>query len=100
MARSVADIPEAALARFRKGTAIPAHPLALTAARALDETRQRALSRYYIDAGAGGLAVGVHTTGPPPRSSFQGTSSMSISMIRTFGTVAQRCSACIVARCE
>ncbi|MDE0703236.1 MAG: dihydrodipicolinate synthase family protein [Rhodospirillaceae bacterium] len=62
MARSVADIPEAALARFRKGTAIPAHPLALTAARALDETRQRALSRYYIDAGAGGLAVGVHTT--------------------------------------
>ncbi|MYA42361.1 MAG: dihydrodipicolinate synthase family protein [Gemmatimonadetes bacterium] len=62
MARTVADIPKAALARFRKGTAIPAHPLALTAARALDETRQRALSRYYIDAGAGGLAVGVHTT--------------------------------------
>ncbi len=62
MARSVADIPEAALARFRAGTVIPALPLALTAARALDETRQRALSRYYIDAGAGGLAVGVHTT--------------------------------------
>ncbi|MXY41520.1 MAG: dihydrodipicolinate synthase family protein [Rhodospirillaceae bacterium] len=62
MARTVTDIPDAALARFRKGTAIPAHPLALTAARALDETRQRALSRYYIDAGAGGLAVGVHTT--------------------------------------
>ncbi len=62
MARTVADIPEAALARFRTGTAIPAHPLALTAARTLDERRQRALSRYYIDAGAGGLAVGVHTT--------------------------------------
>ena len=62
MARQVAEIPEAALARFRAGTVIPAHPLALTAARALDETRQRALSRYYIDAGAGGLAVGVHTT--------------------------------------
>ena len=62
MAQQVADIPEAALARFRAGTVIPAHPLALTAARALDETRQRALSRYYIDAGAGGLAVGVHTT--------------------------------------
>jgi hypothetical protein len=45
-----------------RGTAIPAHPLALTAARRLDERRQRALSRYYIDAGAGGLAVGVHTT--------------------------------------
>jgi dihydrodipicolinate synthase/N-acetylneuraminate lyase len=41
---------------------IPAHPLALTAARALDERRQAALTRYYIDAGAGGLAVGVHTT--------------------------------------
>ncbi|MCY3828624.1 MAG: dihydrodipicolinate synthase family protein [Rhodospirillaceae bacterium] len=62
MARTVADIPDATLARFRNGTAIPAHPLALTAARTLDETRQRALSRYYIDAGAGGLAVGVHTT--------------------------------------
>jgi dihydrodipicolinate synthase/N-acetylneuraminate lyase len=44
------------------GCAIPAHPLALTAARRLDERRQRALSRYYIAAGAGGLAVGVHTT--------------------------------------
>ncbi|RFC47021.1 MAG: Dihydrodipicolinate synthase/N-acetylneuraminate lyase [Verrucomicrobia bacterium] len=51
---------------FRKplsdGIAIPAHPLALTASRKLDERRQRALSRYYIAAGAGGLAVGVHTT--------------------------------------
>lgn len=62
MAQTVADIPEAALARFRAGTVIPAHPLALTADRTLDERRQRALSRYYIDAGAGGLAVGVHTT--------------------------------------
>lgn len=44
------------------GVVIPAHPLALTSARKLDERRQRALSRYYIDAGAGGLAVGVHTT--------------------------------------
>jgi dihydrodipicolinate synthase/N-acetylneuraminate lyase len=41
---------------------IPAHPLALTPGRALDERRQRALTRYYLDAGAGGLAVGVHTT--------------------------------------
>ncbi|MEO6829243.1 MAG: dihydrodipicolinate synthase family protein [Acidobacteriaceae bacterium] len=45
-----------------QGVAIPAHPLALTAERRLDERRQRALSRYYIAAGAGGLAVGVHTT--------------------------------------
>ncbi|QOY91262.1 dihydrodipicolinate synthase family protein [Paludibaculum fermentans] len=44
------------------GLVIPAHPLALTAERKLDERRQRALSRYYLDAGAGGLAVGVHTT--------------------------------------
>jgi hypothetical protein len=47
---------------LRRGTVIPAHPLALTADRHLDEKRQRALSRYYIAAGAGGLAVGVHTT--------------------------------------
>ncbi|HEX2780370.1 MAG TPA: dihydrodipicolinate synthase family protein [Gemmatimonadaceae bacterium] len=48
--------------RLRAGLVIPAHPLALTARRTLDERRQRALTRYYIDAGAGGLAVGVHTT--------------------------------------
>ena len=41
---------------------IPAHPLALTARRKLDERRQVALTRYYVDAGAGGVAVGVHTT--------------------------------------
>src|SRR5262245_25041467 len=44
------------------GMVIPAHPLALDADRRLDERRQRALTRYYCDAGAGGLAVGVHTT--------------------------------------
>ncbi|EDY16442.1 dihydrodipicolinate synthetase [Chthoniobacter flavus Ellin428] len=49
-------------AALHRGLAIPAHPLALNAARQLDERRQRALSRYYIAAGAGGLAVGVHTT--------------------------------------
>src|SRR6059058_227382 len=47
---------------LKAGTAIPAHPLALDANGKLDERRQRALSRYYIAAGAGGLAVGVHTT--------------------------------------
>jgi hypothetical protein len=50
------------LQTIKKGIAIPAHPLALTAERRLDERRQRALSRYYIAAGSGGLAVGVHTT--------------------------------------
>jgi dihydrodipicolinate synthase/N-acetylneuraminate lyase len=44
------------------GLAIPAHPLALSASRRLDERRQRALARYYIASGVGGLAVGVHTT--------------------------------------
>jgi dihydrodipicolinate synthase/N-acetylneuraminate lyase len=47
---------------LRAGVVIPAHPLALTAQRTLDEKRQRALTRYYVDAGAGGIAVGVHTT--------------------------------------
>lgn len=49
-------------ARLLDGLVIPAHPLALTAARKLDERRQRALTRYYHAAGAGGVAVGVHTT--------------------------------------
>ena len=48
--------------RLRSGMIIPAHPLALTDAGALDEVSQRALTRYYIDSGAGGIAVGVHTT--------------------------------------
>ena len=45
-----------------EGTVLPAHPLALDADRKLDKIHQRALTRYYIDAGSGGLAVGVHTT--------------------------------------
>jgi dihydrodipicolinate synthase/N-acetylneuraminate lyase len=54
--------PEWVLASLREGIVIPAHPLALTAARKLDERRQVGLTRYYLAAGAGGLAVGVHTT--------------------------------------
>lgn len=50
------------LEKFRAGLVIPAHQLALTAQRHLDERRQRALTRYYHAAGAGGVAVGVHTT--------------------------------------
>jgi dihydrodipicolinate synthase/N-acetylneuraminate lyase len=49
-------------AEFARGCVIPAHPLALDTDSRLDERRQRALSRYYIEAGAGGLAIGVHTT--------------------------------------
>src|SRR5215475_4728302 len=56
------DCDPRVLAALRRGVAIPAHPLALDAARRLDSRRQRALTRYYLDAGARGLAVGVHTT--------------------------------------
>src|ERR1700686_4618330 len=56
------DWPPPVLAALRKGAVIPAHPLALGPDRKLDARRQRALTRYYLDAGAGGLAVGVHTT--------------------------------------
>ena len=56
------DWPPQVLATLREGVVIPAHPLALDADRRLDARRQRALTRYYLDAGARGLAVGVHTT--------------------------------------
>ena len=55
-------LPAAIAEILRTGAVIPAHPLALDAKRRFDARRQRALSRYYLDAGAGGLAVGVHTT--------------------------------------
>ena len=58
----VNDIPKAILNRFRHGTVIPAQPLALDANRRFDERYQTALTRYYIDAGVGGIAVGVHST--------------------------------------
>jgi hypothetical protein len=47
---------------LKRGLVIPACPLALNAERKLDERRQRAVLRYYVAAGAGGVAVGVHTT--------------------------------------
>lgn len=53
---------QSALDKLHEGTFIPAHPLALNADRKLDERHQRALTRYYLAAGAGGIAVGVHTT--------------------------------------
>lgn len=56
------DIPSTVLDLLAQGTVIPAHPLALDANRRFDRRRQRALTRYYVDAGVGGLAVGVHTT--------------------------------------
>jgi dihydrodipicolinate synthase/N-acetylneuraminate lyase len=54
--------PDWVTSALRDGIVIPAHPLALTSARKLDERRQAALTRYYHAAGAGGIAVGVHTT--------------------------------------
>ena len=56
------QIPEKIAAALHKGLVIPAHPLALDEDRRLDERYQRALTRYYLEAGAGGLAVAVHTT--------------------------------------
>ncbi len=55
LSKEIADI-------IKKGVVIPALPLALNAERKLDERRQRALMRYYLDAGAGGVACAVHTT--------------------------------------
>ncbi|MGZ4974373.1 MAG: dihydrodipicolinate synthase family protein, partial [Limisphaerales bacterium] len=49
-------------AAIDRGLVIPASPLALNASRKLDERRQRALFRYYFDAGSGGIAIGVHMT--------------------------------------
>jgi dihydrodipicolinate synthase/N-acetylneuraminate lyase len=56
------SLPAEILALLRRGSVVPAHPLALDAGRRLDARRQRALTRYYLDAGSGGLAVGVHAT--------------------------------------
>jgi len=62
MPKHWSELPQDVLASLRRGTVIPAHPLALDVSRRLDLVRQRALTRYYLDAGAGGLAVGVHST--------------------------------------
>src|SRR5712692_9036628 len=61
MASSDALPPQVGQA-LRRGVVLPAMPLALTSERRLDERRQRALCRYYLAAGAAGVAVGVHTT--------------------------------------
>jgi hypothetical protein len=62
MALHHSHLPPDILSMIRRGVAIPAHPLALDSERRFDRRRQRALTRYYVDAGVGGLAVGVHTT--------------------------------------
>jgi dihydrodipicolinate synthase/N-acetylneuraminate lyase len=55
-------IPDHIYASLADGVVIPAHPLALTPDREVDVKHQKALTRYYLDAGAGGIAIGVHTT--------------------------------------
>jgi dihydrodipicolinate synthase/N-acetylneuraminate lyase len=55
-------MPHSVRAALQVGQVVPAHPLALDAGGRFDERRQRALTRYYVAAGAGGLALGVHTT--------------------------------------
>lgn len=57
-----ATLPADVARVLRDGAVIPAHPLALDASRILDERRQRALTRYYLASGAGGIAIAVHTT--------------------------------------
>jgi hypothetical protein len=56
------EIPKENLDVLRRGAVIPAHLLALDAHGKLDVRRQRAMTRYYLDAGAGGIAIGVHAT--------------------------------------
>ena len=56
------ELPQPVLSILRGGAVIPAHPLALGPDRQFDRQSQRAISRYYLDAGSGGLAVGVHST--------------------------------------
>ncbi len=62
MGLQLGDLPYTIRRTLMDGSAIPAHPLALDRNRDFDGKRQRALTRYYLDSGAGGLAVGVHTT--------------------------------------
>lgn len=55
--------PSGSLRRhLSEGQVIPAMPLALNEDRSWSSKHQRALIRYYLEANAGGLAVGVHTT--------------------------------------
>lgn len=82
------DSTEQFRALLQRGLVIPAHPLALTGDRKLDERRQRALTRYYCDAGSGGIAIGVHTTQFSIRDSkfalFEPVLSLAFEEVRSF----------------
>ena len=81
------------------GCVIPAHPLALTSARKLDERHQRALTRYYIDSGSGGIAVGVHTTQfairEPQHALYRPVLELAIETVRSWRTNTTSPFACI-----
>ena len=81
-------------ALLHEGVVIPAHPLALDANRKLDERRQRALTRYYLAAGAGGIAVGVHTTQFAIRDAsvglYEPVLSIAMEEVRTFSGLGPR----------
>ncbi|HUU16091.1 MAG TPA: dihydrodipicolinate synthase family protein [Sedimentisphaerales bacterium] len=77
---------------LRSGCVIPAHPLALKPDRKLDERRQKVLTRYYLASGAGGLAIGVHTTQfaihDPKIGLYQPVLELAIETARTFAVSA------------
>lgn len=80
------------LNKLRSGCVIPAHPLALQSGNKIDERHQRALTRYYLAAGAGGLAVGVHTTQfaihEPKIGLYRPVLELAIETVRQFTTAA------------
>lgn len=73
MVRHRSEILPGVMDLIRRGIVLPAHPLALDEKRRLDAVRQRALTRYYIDSGAGGVAVGVQR--PSSRSALKASTS-------------------------
>ena len=62
MSGEYAKVSATVMKKLKEGMVIPAHPLAVSKDGLIDKKCQRGLTRYYIDAGAGGLAIGVHTT--------------------------------------
>jgi dihydrodipicolinate synthase/N-acetylneuraminate lyase len=95
--------PEWVRNALRRGLVIPAHPLALTDSRKLDELRQRALTRYYHAAGAGGIAVGVHTTQfairDPRHALYQPVLRLASEAIASCDQVTDRRTVCIAGIC-
>ena len=92
---------EKALDKFRKGCVIPAVPLALDSGRRWDKLRQRAIIRYYLSAGAGGLAVAVHTTQFKIREAglFEPLLSLVMDEVKSFCALTGNAIMCIAGAC-